>query len=383
MRIVHTADWHVGRTWKNLNRLPEMEAVLNHLARFVETQKVDLLLMAGDVFENTSPSPEAEQLVFRFFKRIGQGGTACVVIAGNHDQPARLDAWGMLTELVGVHTIGKPRRADQGGVRHIQTRSGTALVAALPFAPVYTWVSALELARDEGNARRLYADMFRVAVDHLSQSFRGDSVNLVMAHTHLDGARFGTSERQVHLGEDWAATPQSLPNRAHYVALGHIHQPQQITAAPAPTYYAGSALQLDFGEAGQEKSFLLVQAEPGRPVKVERVPYEGGRPLCDVRLSLEELEHRAGELAASGHVRVTVPLADTDPDLNRKVRALVPNALVVRPELPERKDDHSARPASSATPLEYYHAYHCQQHGHEPAADVADKFVHLYRETGG
>src|SRR5262249_12997576 len=162
MRIVHTADWHVGRVWKNIQRLDEMARVLDHLARFVERERIDLLLMAGDVFDAGSPAAEAERLVFRFFKRIGQAAIASVVIAGNHDNPSRMDAWGPLAELVGVHTVGKPRRASQGGLVEIATSGGeTALVAALPFAPVRTWVTALELACDETRAKGRYAEMFQ------------------------------------------------------------------------------------------------------------------------------------------------------------------------------------------------------------------------------
>src|SRR4051812_49343925 len=99
MRIVHTGDWHVGRGWKGLNRLGETAAVLDHLARFLERERIDLLLVAGDVFDTASPSAEAERLVFGFFKRIGRAGVPSVVIAGNHDNPTRVDAWGTLAEL--------------------------------------------------------------------------------------------------------------------------------------------------------------------------------------------------------------------------------------------------------------------------------------------
>src|SRR5947209_18290576 len=149
MRIVHTADWHVGRAWKNVNRLGEMAAVLDHLAQFLERERIDLLLMAGDVFDSASPSAEAERLVFSFFKRVGQAGIPSVVIAGNHDSPGRLDAWGMLAELVNVHTVGRPRPAASA-VLEISARSGeTALVSALPFAPPRLWVLALDLAAME------------------------------------------------------------------------------------------------------------------------------------------------------------------------------------------------------------------------------------------
>src|SRR6516165_2077220 len=259
MRIVHTADWHVGRVWKNINRLDETARVLDHLAHYLEAEKIDLLLVAGDIFDASNPSPEGEQLVFRFFRRIGAHAIPSVVIAGNHDHHARMDAWGMLADLAGARVIGKPRAANKGGVQEIATRCReTAIVAALPFAHPAVFVSALELAGEETRAKSLYAERFKQAVQHLATGFRKDCVNLLMAHTHLDGAVFSNSERQVHLGEDWAATPQSLPADAHYIALGHIHKPQRVQAAPVPTEYAGSPLQLDFGETGQQKSFVVI-----------------------------------------------------------------------------------------------------------------------------
>src|SRR5438552_2497222 len=106
MRIVHTSDWHAGRIWKNLDRLAELSVVLDNLANFLGSERVDLLLMSGDVFDNTAPSAEAEREVFSFFKRIGSAGIQSVVIAGNHDNPARVEAWGTLAELVGVHSLG-------------------------------------------------------------------------------------------------------------------------------------------------------------------------------------------------------------------------------------------------------------------------------------
>src|SRR5215469_12710330 len=151
MRVVHTADWHVGRLWKNIQRLDEMARVLDHLARYIEREKIELLLVAGDVFDTCNPGADAERLVYEFFRRLGAAGVPAVVIAGNHDSPGRMDAWGMLAELAGVRAIGKPRAVAKGGLQEIRTRSGeTALVAALPFAGPAVFVSALELGEEEG-----------------------------------------------------------------------------------------------------------------------------------------------------------------------------------------------------------------------------------------
>jgi len=274
MKIVHTSDWHIGRRWKGIQRLDELEAVLGHLAGFIEREAVDLVLHSGDVFESRNPAAEAEQLVNRFLVRVGRSGARMVVIAGNHDDPLRLDARSLLTELIDVEILGRPRSAARGGVRTVETRCGeTAVVAALPFASPGAWVSALDITGEEPKARDRYAQMFARAVRDLSRGFRPDAVNLLMAHTHIEGAQFGESERRVHISEDWAASPKALPAKASYIALGHIHKPQRVDGK-APTYYAGSLLQMDFGEAGEEKSFNLVTALPGQPGVVESIPYQ-------------------------------------------------------------------------------------------------------------
>ncbi len=385
MKIVHTSDWHVGRRWKGIQRLDEVEAVLDDLAGFIEERSIDLVLHTGDVFESRSPQAEAEQLVNRFLVRVGRSGARMLVIAGNHDDPLRLDARSLLTEHVNVQILGRPRPASRGGTRTLVTRRGeTAVIAALPFASPGAWVSALDLAGEEASARSQYARMFELAVQDLRGSFRPDAVNILMAHTHIEGAQFGESERRVHIAEDWAASPKSLPSNASYIALGHIHRPQRIDA-PAPAYYAGSLLQMDFGEAGEEKSFVVVTASPGELVTaadIEHIPYQGGLPLVDLRASLAELEERADRLR-TGWLRVTVPLTERDPDLNRKVRELLPNALVVRAELPEAEERPEIRLESGVPPVRHYAAYHLREHDQPADVAVLDTFEDLYAQAAG
>jgi exonuclease SbcD len=242
-------------------------------------------------------------------------------------------------------------------------------------------VSALDLVGEEASARSKYAHMFELAVQDLCAPFRKDAVNLLMAHTHIEGAVFGESERRVHIGEDWAASPKALPAKASYIALGHIHRPQRIDG-PAPAYYAGSLLQMDFGEAGEEKTFIVVTASPGKRASVEPIPYEGGRPLVDLRASLAELEETADRHRA-GWLRVTVPLTERDPDLNRKVRELLPNALVVRAELPETEEKPDIRLDTGVPPVGHYAAYHLHEHSQAAELAVLDRFQDLYDQVSG
>ncbi len=382
MKIVHTSDWHIGRRWKGIQRLDELVTVLEHLAAFIERESIDLVLHTGDVFESRNPPAEAEQLVNRFLVRVGRTGAHMLVIAGNHDDPLRLDARSLLTELVNVQILGRPRPASRGGTRTLVTRGGEkAVVAMLPFASPGTWVSALDVAGEEASARSKYARMFEHAVQDLCGAFRLDAVNLLMAHTHIEGALFGESERRVHIGEDWAASPEALPSTASYIALGHIHKPQKIDG-PVPAYYAGSLLQMDFGEAGEEKSFVVVTVPPGKsaPAIIDHVPYEGGLPLVDLRASLAELKEIADRHRA-GWLRVTVPLKEKDPDLNRKVRELLPNALVVRAELPDVEEQPEFRLETGVSPVGHYRAYHLREHQHEADWAVLETFQNLYDQA--
>ena len=384
MRIVHTSDWHAGRIWRGHNRLDELAAVLDNLARFVERERVQLLLMSGDVFDGQHPPPDAERVVFEFFKRVGRANVHSVVIAGNHDHATRLEAWGTLAELVNVQTRGLPKSRAHGGLIEVRTAGERALVAAVPFAPVKGLVSATQLAGDETAAVQRYADGMRLILDHLAAGFSSDAVNLVVAHTHVAGAvlaQHDRSERSVHLGEEWAITAQTIPDTAHYVALGHIHKPQRVEAAAVPAFYAGSAMQLDFGEAGQEKTFVVIEASAGRPASFEHVPYEGARPLVEVRLTLDDVEAQAERLKGLGHLRVTVPVSAIDPEINRRVRTLLPNAVAVPVEVPEPADAPSSRPGPDAAPRELFAAYYRRLHDVDPMPGVLEEFDRLYESV--
>lgn len=386
MRIVHTSDWHAGRLWKNQNRLDELQAVLDHLAGFIERERIDLVLMSGDVFENQMPSADAERAVSTFFKRLGRAGVPSVVIAGNHDHPVRLDTWGLLAEFVGVQARGLPRRRDQGGIVEVPIRLGElAIVAALPWAPPGRLVEAGVLAKDETEARQRYADGMQQMLAHLAEGFRTGAVNLVVAHSHVTGAVGSGSERVMTMGEEWMATAQSLPPAAQYVALGHIHKPQRVAAAVAHAEYAGSPLQMDFGEAGEDKSFVVIEVAPGLPPKVERVPYEGGRTLAKWEGTLPELEQQVEALKAFGFVRATIRLESPMPDLNRRARQILPNIVAVDAVLPV--GDGEASPGSGTgvgpakPPMERFRDYYVREHQRPPAEATLELFSELYHSA--
>ncbi|HTV03712.1 MAG TPA: exonuclease subunit SbcD [Luteitalea sp.] len=383
MKVLHTSDWHAGKLWKGRSRLDELAAVLDDLAHAIERDRIDLVLMTGDIFDTPSPSADAERLVFGFFRRVGRLGTPSVVIAGNHDSPTRVEAWGQLAELAQVTTAGLPKVAARGGCVRVETRAGLACVAMVPFAPVARLVSAQQLGEAPERAPGRYAAEMRRLVARTCDGFEPGAVNLLLAHTHVEGARLAGTERRVHVTDDWAASVDTFPAHAQYVALGHVHLHQSLDAAAAPAWYAGSPMQLDFGEEGQGKAFNVVDVRPGQPARVEPRPYAGARPLRTITVSPDRMDVDPAQVADQPHVRVVVEVVGgpAPADINRRVRQAIPGVVSVdvRVTSPDAGARERLAPRTDGTldPRGLYSRYHEVRHGSAPSPAVLHAFDDL------
>ncbi len=377
MKILHTSDWHAGKSLRGARRLGELEAALVNLAAFIHDEAVDIVLITGDIFDSSAPSAAAERVVFDFLLAIHAAGARGVAIAGNHDSGPRVSAWARLAQLAGVHALGKPCRSEEGGTVAITCGGETAVLACLPFASARSMASNLALPQPPQEARASYAHRMKQAMDALCAGFRNDTINLMLAHTSLVGASYGGSERMVHLSEGWSVRPRDLPAGAHYIALGHLHRPQWVQSAPSPARYAGSPLQLDFGEVGEEKCFTLIEAHPGQPATFELIPYRGGRRLCDIEGSPRELLERARSLDDDPWLRLTVTLEERDPDIGRRLREQLPSALIVRVRSPELAEEPPPPEVPRSAP-ERFRDYYQRSRGHRPSEALMRAFTRLY-----
>ncbi len=344
MRILHTSDWHVGKVLKGRDRHDEHVAVLGSIVRAARDEDVDVVLVAGDLFETAAPSPKAQGLVMRTLMALREDGRLVVAIAGNHDNQALIDAVyrPVLAEL-GVHVLGTPKRPDSGGTLSLRTpraRGGEDIrVAALPFLSHRYAVRAAEVLLHESAEHTLdYSRRVAQLVTLLTGGFTPDAVNVVMAHVTLLGGRRGGGERGAQSTLDYELPARMFPATAHYAALGHLHRHQEIPAA-CPAYYSGSPLAIDFGEEANESVALIVTAAPGIRADVRPVPLAGGRPLRTLRGTLDEVI-AAGEQAGDAYLRVV--LAEPGrAGLGDLVRDKLPNALEVQLD-----DEHRPRPGT-------------------------------------
>jgi exonuclease SbcD len=335
VKLLHTADWHVGKVLKGVDRLAEQRDVLAEVVAVAERERVDAVLVAGDVFESAAPPANAQELAWATLLDLRATGAHVVVIAGNHDPAEAFDAWAPVFASAGITMRGRPRRPEEGGVEEIVlAATGERLrVALLPFVSQRGVVRAGQLLElDAAQMAGLYAERLAAVAGALTAGFGGDAVNVVLAHGTVRGGVLGGGERDAQTVFEYSVPATVFPPSASYVALGHLHRTQQL-AGPAPTWYPGSPIAVDFGEEADAKHVLVVEATPGAPAKVRPIALRSPRPLRTVRGTVAELAAGAEELGdALLRVFVTEPgragLAD-------EVRRVLPNALDVRVELPE------------------------------------------------
>ncbi len=294
MKILHTSDWHVGKLLRGISRLDEHRAVLAEIAELAATEQVDCVLVTGDLFESAAPPPDAQRVVWDALLALRATGARVVVIGGNHDNQYVFDAWAPVFDAAGITLLGHAARAERGGVVEWETTGGEPVVCALvPFVSQRYAVKAEQLLElDAAQAVGRYAERMRVLIDALSASFRPGAVNLLAAHCFVPGGRLGGGERDAHIANEYGVEAVHFPSRANYVALGHLHRAQRVEA-PAPAWYAGSPIQVDFGEELDAKHALVVETAPGVPAHVEKRVLHRGWTLRTLTGTVDELQAAA------------------------------------------------------------------------------------------
>ncbi|MDQ0287263.1 exonuclease SbcD [Desulfofundulus luciae] len=400
LRILHTSDWHLGKTIGGHRRWDEQEQFIDEIARLAAEEGVHLVLLAGDVFDTENPPARAEEIFFDALSRLAVGGRQVVVIAGNHDQPERLAAPVPLAARQGVHILGRPGDVpplgpgvlESGPSRLVLQGSGwpcPAVVLALPYPSEARLGELLTGSPEEVDRQAAYSRRVAAAFRQLAGACRPEAVNLAVSHLYVYGGQISDSERTLSLGGAYSVDPGAFPREVQYVALGHLHRPQGVEGAAVPCRYSGSPLAYSFSDAGQAKGVILVEASCGRPVKWREIPLSSGRPLVRWRATggYEEVLAwcRAGRDERAWidlEVHAAAPLTREQVERLREIR---PGIIDIRTVLPEQEGEAAGTPDVGALPLdELFKLFYRQQTGGgEPQADLVRIFLELVETTAG
>ena len=345
MRVLHTSDWHIGRNVRQHSRADEHRQLLAEIVEIIAREKIDLVLISGDVFDHSAPSALDEEIAYSALLAFTHGGAQVAMIAGNHDHPDRLEALTPLFKLAGIHSGAKFRSADNGGCIEILTSQGEAArIAMLPWLRRSKLIKADDLMSSEQlKHQSIYSSSWKAYFKSLTERFTAKTVNLVMAHVVFTGAMVGGGERMSETVEGYWVPKQDLDlNGAQYIAIGHIHKQQSLGLTVAG-WYCGSPLQLDFGEENDpSKGVLVFEAQPSMPITdVRPIPLTSGRRMLTIpgnnyrnHQNPGSLDHLR-KLAASGELgdswlRIFVN-EPWHPGIQDEVRDLLPNAVEIMP----------------------------------------------------
>lgn len=384
MRILHTADWHLGRHLEGRSRLAEQREFIDELVQIVTEEQIDLVLMAGDVYDTYNPSAEAEELFYEALIRITDGGKRKIVcIAGNHDHPDRLSAATPLAVAHGITLIGRPNAATI----HIAIPS-TQEVAAL-YALPYPSESRLREVLSKENEEQLLQMAYDARISQLfalqESHFTSDTVRLAMSHLFIGGGAVSDSERDIQVGGAYTVAPQSLPAYVQYVALGHLHRPQQVKDAPTVARYAGSPLAYSFSETGYTKSVTIIDVKPDGVPLVHEIPLRSGKPLItwEAKEGLAQVETwlqegRDPNAWINLEIHVDEPLSL---EATQRLRRAHAGLIHVRPIYPEVAAERERIQVSKMSMEEVFiRFYEKQTNGLTPDASLVQLFVQFVQE---
>lgn len=373
MKLLHTSDWHLGQRFINRERSEEHERALQWLLTVLREQAVDLLIIAGDVFDTGNPPNYALRQYYRFLTQVRDTGCRHVlVIGGNHDSPATLNAPQELLHALDIRVFGCVPRNAEGEVDYaaellpLHDAAGQlqAVVAAVPFLRdrdlKYSQAGETSAER-EAAVKQGIAEHYAQLAEHLQNNDVPEVPFIATGHLFAAGAALSDSEKTIHVGNLGQLSAAQFPELFDYVALGHLHQPQQVGGCQH-IRYSGSLLPLSFKENPSSKQVLLVEFVGKRLQKVTPLPLPVWRPLVRLSGSLENLCEQLAELRHDSDLStwVEVELERSYADAANQLQAVIKGKpieilkiMLKRSEQCLKLDDFS-EDLDALTPLEVF-----------------------------
>lgn len=335
MRILHSSDWHLGQHFIGRSRASEHQAFLHWLVQQVKQLQIDAIIVAGDIFDTATPPSYARELYNQFIVELQGSGCQLIVLAGNHDAAAVLNESKNLLQYLNTRVIANcsDELSEQLLVLHNQQQQPAALLCAIPFIRSRDLLQSQsgQSARDKQQSLQQaitqhYQQLYALAQQYNSQQQQPLPI-IMTGHLTTVGVSTSESVRDIYIGTLDAFPSNAFPP-ADYIALGHIHQSQQLNAS-TDIRYSGSPIALSFDEAKQQKQLWLIEFS-GTEKTVTTLPVPCFQPLCSIKASLADVTVKVTQalhkLAANETLWLELVISETDAyltDLQQRVEQLL------------------------------------------------------------
>ncbi|MBC7321025.1 exonuclease SbcCD subunit D [bacterium] len=370
MRILHTGDWHIGISRWGIDRTEEVFKSIEFIVDIVEKEDVDVVLIAGDLFEHKMPKGDDLRRTAEILQRLGEKDRKVIIVSGNHDWKELEVSLGIFSSSSNVHFL------TELGVKPFRTRKGELLyVGSFP----YFWERDFLYIGDDSDRKEKLGEIIHRYLEKINQRFLPNSVNVLLGHIFVEGALLGSAVR-LSFSSNFAIPPSWFPNRAHYVALGHAHKPQSISNSPVPTYYCGSIIRIDFSETGDKKCVNVIDAKPERIANVEKIEIPC-KELIELDFKFSQLESKAVMVKDfDGYIKAKIHMDILENNPISKVKQLIPNCVEVETVYEQNHKKDRSQIDLTLEPSKLFSQYLLLKEG-SVDEEVIKIFEELYREA--
>lgn len=322
MKILHTADWHLGKRLYKHELIDDHDRFLTWLVNTIDEREIDVLLISGDVFDTTNPNDGSMQLYYHFLTRLQALQCNVIITGGNHDSPGKLNAPRNLLKHLNIHVVGCTNGNCVDEVLRLNYGSTDLLIAAVPYlrdSDLRQSISGQSYDERIEAVRMGIRNHYERIADHCRAEFPGVPL-LAMGHLYVNGATISDSEREIHtIGGQAAFGSDHFPEGFDYVALGHIHVPQKVGSGDS-VRYCGSPIPLSFGERDNRHQLLELTLNNGRVTQIDPIFVPRSRSLRQVSGTLDEVRDALAELPESEELPTLVELLVEEENESHVVR---------------------------------------------------------------
>lgn len=308
MKILHTADWHIGKKLHKHDLNLDFEKFVEWLVQLVQSEKIEVLLISGDVFDLANPSSEARSAYYKALVHLSRLRCQIIITGGNHDSPAVLNAPRELLQSLNIHIVGNLTPEIAETLIPLKNKEGKVemVVAAIPYLRAPDLRSPDEEIGYENRVeatRQGIARIFKEAADSCRKVFP-EIPAIAMGHLFAAGVSTSESEREIQIGNEASFEASGFDSHFRYIALGHIHRPQQVKAS-MPVFYSGSPLPLSFSEREDKKRVLVLDTEK---MNVRSIEIPVFRELKRISGTLDQLETKLRSVEKKGDLSTLVEI---------------------------------------------------------------------------
>ena len=397
MRFIHTSDWHIGKNLEGHSRLEEQEKFCNDFIKIVETNNIDMVIIAGDVYDTSNPPAGAETLFYKTICKLADNGNRCVlVIAGNHDNPERLSAITPLAKEQGIIILGYPlssiTKLKYNGYEIVEAKEGymkldikgeKVCVITLPYPSEKRLNDAIRGVESEEELQKTYSSKIGDIFRKLEENFEEDSINIAVSHLFVCGGNSSDSERQIQLGGSLVVDKHDLPQKSQYTALGHLHKPQKVSER-LNVYYSGSPLQYSVKENMYAKGANIVEIHAKENPVITPIYFNNYKPIeifkCD---GIEEAlkvceENKDRDIWSYFEIKTEEVISQ---DNIKKMKSYLKDIVEIKPIITSEYEENNID-VKEKSMAQLFNDFYKFKEKCEPRGELMDLFLNIVSEEG-